>query len=59
MNNKAKRLHIFFGQNHTKTDTVLFDDYGWGAWYVLIMVKGFLCVFYVQTYHPTLKIFEN
>jgi hypothetical protein len=48
MNNKAKRLHIFFGQNNTKTDTVLFDDYGWGVWYVLIMVKGFLCGFYVH-----------
>jgi len=45
MNNKAKRPHIFFGQNPTKTDTVLFDDYGWGVWYVLIMVKVFLCVF--------------
>ena len=42
---RQKKLHIFFGQNNTKTDTVLFDDYGWGVWYVLIMVKVFYAVF--------------
>ena len=53
MNNKAKRPHIFFGQNPTKTDTVLFDDYGWGAWYVLIMVKVFYAFFMYKHIIPS------